>query len=66
MLNELGSVYIVMEYLEHDLKSLIQDMQYPFTEAEIKWIMRELLSAVAYLHDNWTIHRCVDAMLLTC
>ncbi|CAG8720342.1 16830_t:CDS:2 [Gigaspora margarita] len=41
----------------HDLKSLMEDMQSPFLQSEVKTIMLQLLSAVAMLHDNWIIHR---------
>ena len=46
-----------MDFIEHDLKSLMEDMQVPFLQSEIKTIMLQLLSAVAMLHDNWIIHR---------
>eukprot|EP01118_Nematostelium_gracile_P012303 TRINITY_DN4478_c0_g1_i1.p1 TRINITY_DN4478_c0_g1~~TRINITY_DN4478_c0_g1_i1.p1 ORF type:complete len:259 (+),score=62.01 TRINITY_DN4478_c0_g1_i1:437-1213(+) len=32
-------------------------MKSPFTESEVKCLMKQLLNAVAYLHDNWIIHR---------
>jgi len=46
-----------MDFVEHDLKSLMEDMQSPFLQSEVKTIMIQLLSAVATLHDNWIIHR---------
>jgi cell division cycle 2-like protein len=46
-----------MDFIEHDLKSLMEDMQVPFLQSEVKTIMLQLLSAVAMLHDNWIIHR---------
>ncbi|KAG9287445.1 hypothetical protein G9A89_023817 [Geosiphon pyriformis] len=53
----LTQVFIVMDFVEHDLKSLMEDMHGPFLHSEIKTIMLQLLSAVAMLHDNWIIHR---------
>lgn len=50
-------IFIVMDFIEHDLKSLMEDMQVPFLQSEVKTIMLQLLSAVAMLHDNWIIHR---------
>ncbi|KAJ1919426.1 hypothetical protein H4219_002018 [Mycoemilia scoparia] len=55
-----SSIFIVMEYVEHDLKVLMQEMKSSsssFLQSEIKTIMLQLLSAVAFLHDNWIIHR---------
>lgn len=31
-----------------------------FSEPQVKLIMKQLLSAVDYMHENWTVHRCVD------
>lgn len=53
----LDQVYLVMEFLEHDLKTLQEDMQDPFVPSEIKTIMHQLTSAVGYLHDHWILHR---------
>ncbi|KAF5270974.1 hypothetical protein FQA39_LY08277, partial [Lamprigera yunnana] len=53
-------IFIVMDYLEHDLKSLIEIMRgkkQSFTAAEVKCLMKQLLCAIAYLHDNWILHR---------
>mmetsp|Transcript_34375 Transcript_34375/g.60249 ORF Transcript_34375/g.60249 Transcript_34375/m.60249 type:complete len:232 (-) Transcript_34375:2837-3532(-) len=44
-----------MEYLEHELKSLLE--RHRFSTAEIKCLMQQLLHALAYLHDNWVVHR---------
>ncbi|CAG8641786.1 1594_t:CDS:2, partial [Acaulospora colombiana] len=53
----LTQIFIVMDFVEHDLKSLMEDMQSPFLQSEVKTIMLQLLSAVAKLHDNWIVHR---------
>lgn len=54
---KLDQIYIVMEYMDRDLKSLMHDMKRPFQLAEIKLLMKQLLSAIKHLHDNWIIHR---------
>ena len=46
-----------MEYLEHDLRSLMQSMSSPFLISEVKTLMSQLLSAVGCLHENWILHR---------
>nr|OQO24040.1 hypothetical protein B0A51_06349 [Rachicladosporium sp. CCFEE 5018] len=52
-----GDVYLVMEFLEHDLKTLQEQMEDPFLPSEIKTLMLQLGSAVEYLHDHWILHR---------
>ena len=46
-----------MEFVEHDLKDLIEYMKLPFMQSEVKTLMHQLLSAVALLHSNYIIHR---------
>lgn len=52
-----SSIYLVMEYVEHDLKTLMSTMTRAFTIGEVKTLMKQLLDAVYFLHDNWIIHR---------
>ena len=54
--NSLDSIFMVMEFAEHDLKGLMETMTKPFTIPEVKCLMLQLLG-VSYLHDNWVIHR---------
>lgn len=52
------NVFLVMEYADHDLRSVMEKrMKKPFTVAEVKCLMLQLLAGVAYLHENWVIHR---------
>ena len=55
----LDSIFIVMEYLDHDLKGLMETMKEDtrFLQSEVKCLMHQLLSGVAHLHENWIIHR---------
>ncbi|PHT96020.1 Cyclin-dependent kinase G-2 [Capsicum annuum] len=53
----LDDIFIVMEYVEHDLKSLSEKMKHPFSQTEIKFLMIQLLEGVRYFHDNWIMHR---------
>ncbi|KAK5649248.1 hypothetical protein RI129_000277 [Pyrocoelia pectoralis] len=58
--NNMDKIFIVMDYLEHDLKSLIEVMRskkQSFTAAEVKCLLKQLMCAIAYLHDNWILHR---------
>lgn len=53
----MDKIYIVMDYVEHDLKSLMETMKAPFFIGEVKTLMIQLLRAVAHMHDNWILHR---------
>ena len=51
------SVFLVMDFLEHDLKTLQEDMQEAFLPSEIKTLLVQLVSATEFLHSNWILHR---------
>ncbi|XWS63823.1 hypothetical protein CRYUN_Cryun06bG0135100 [Craigia yunnanensis] len=55
--SNLDSIFMVMEYMEHDLKALMETMKQPFSQSEVKCLMLQLLEGVMYLHDNWVLHR---------
>jgi len=46
-----------MDFIEHDLKALMEDMREPFLQSEVKTLMLQLLSATSLMHDMWIIHR---------
>ncbi|CAN6235453.1 unnamed protein product [Urochloa humidicola] len=55
--SSLDSIFMVMEYMEHDLKGVMETMKQPYTQSEVKCLMLQLLDGVKYLHDNWVLHR---------
>ncbi|XP_018014773.1 cyclin-dependent kinase 11B isoform X2 [Hyalella azteca] len=58
--SNMDKIYIVMDYVEHDLKSLMETMskkKQSFSLGEVKTLMLQLLRAVHHLHDNWILHR---------
>jgi cell division cycle 2-like protein len=50
-------VFIVMEYIEHNLKDFMHAMKQPFSQSEVKCLMFQLIDGVKYMHDNWVLHR---------
>lgn len=52
-----SSLFLVMEYCEQDIASLLDNMQKPFTESQVKCIMLQVFAALKYLHDNFIVHR---------
>ena len=55
--SNMDKIYIVMDFVEHDLKTLMENMKNPFLVGEVKTLLRQLLRAVRHLHDNWILHR---------
>ena len=53
----LESIFLVMTYCEQDLASLIDNMQTPFSESQVKCIFIQILRGLKYLHSNFIVHR---------
>ncbi|KAH7313286.1 cyclin-dependent kinase G-1 [Stachybotrys elegans] len=52
-----NSIFLVLEFLEHDLRTILEDISEPFLSSEVKQLLLQLTSGVAYLHENWILHR---------
>jgi len=52
-----GSVYIVFEFMDHDLMGLMDTAQMEFSEAQIKCFTKQLLSGLHYCHRRGIMHR---------
>lgn len=46
-----------MDFLEHDLKTLLDDMREPFLPSEIKTLLLQFVSGLDFLHSQWIMHR---------
>eukprot|EP00051_Salpingoeca_urceolata_P015478 m.200746 g.200746 ORF g.200746 m.200746 type:complete len:537 (+) comp18409_c0_seq7:390-2000(+) len=51
-----GSIYIVMEYLDHDLGGLL-NQGVEFTAPEVKCLAKQLLTGLWFIHQAGFIHR---------
>ncbi|KAL2242877.1 probable serine/threonine-protein kinase At1g54610 isoform X4 [Sesamum indicum] len=52
-----SSLYLVFEYMEHDLAGLTAMQSVKFTEPEVKCYMKQLLSGLEHCHNNGVLHR---------
>lgn len=53
-------IYLAMEFIEHDMKNLMDTMHKRgkrFSFGQQKTLLKQLLSGLKHLHDNWILHR---------
>ena len=53
----LDRIFVVMEYADYELKSVIDNPKTMIANAHIKGVMKQILSAVSFLHSKFIIHR---------
>ncbi|XP_071716418.1 protein IMPAIRED IN BABA-INDUCED STERILITY 1-like [Rutidosis leptorrhynchoides] len=51
------SIYLVFEYMEHDISGLLSCPDIKFTESQIKCYMKQLLSGLEHCHSRGVMHR---------
>ncbi|KAF9623501.1 hypothetical protein IFM89_003117 [Coptis chinensis] len=51
------SIYLVFEYMEHDLAGLTSSPDIKFTESQVKCYVHQLLSGVEHCHSRGVMHR---------
>ncbi|KAI3673386.1 hypothetical protein L6452_39504 [Arctium lappa] len=51
------SIYLVFEYMEHDISGLLSSPDIKFTESQIKCYMKQLLSGLDHCHSRGVMHR---------
>lgn len=52
-----GSVYMVFEYMDHDLTGVLSQTQFTFTDAHLKSLCQQMLCGLSYLHRKGVVHR---------
>ncbi|KAL4653848.1 hypothetical protein ACB092_01G335400 [Castanea dentata] len=56
-----NSIYLVFEYMEHDLAGLVSNPDIKFSEAQVKCYMTQLLCGVEHCHLRGIMHRDIKA-----
>ncbi|CAI9295110.1 unnamed protein product [Lactuca saligna] len=51
------SLYLVFEYMEHDLAGLASHPNHKFTESQVKCYIRQLLKGLDHCHSHGILHR---------
>jgi cyclin-dependent kinase 12/13 len=54
---EPGMIYMVFEYMEHDLTGMLSNMIARLTSPEVKSILKQLLTGLHYCHSHSVLHR---------
>ncbi|MBA0819299.1 hypothetical protein Gohar_021143, partial [Gossypium harknessii] len=52
-----SSLYLVFDYMEHDLAGLTASPGFKFTEPQVKCFMKQLLSGLEHCHKQGVLHR---------
>ncbi|KAF8108012.1 hypothetical protein N665_0115s0027 [Sinapis alba] len=52
-----GSMYLIFEYMEHDLAGLASTPGVKFSESQIKCYMKQLLHGLEHCHSRGVLHR---------
>lgn len=52
-----GNLYLVFEYMEHDLAGLVASPNVRFTEPQIKCYMKQLFLGLEHCHNRGILHR---------
>ncbi|CAA7396198.1 unnamed protein product [Spirodela intermedia] len=57
IVRENHELFFIFEYMEYNLYQVIRDRQQPFSEAEIRGYLSQVLQGLGYMHKNGYFHR---------
>lgn len=57
MMVEKSQVYMVFEYLDHDLAGILSHPHLTFNEGNIKYLFKQMAEGLAYMHHRGILHR---------
>ncbi|MCL7024953.1 hypothetical protein MKW94_025216, partial [Papaver nudicaule] len=57
IVQENNELFFIFEYMEYNLYQITRERQSPFSEAEIRNLMSQVLQGLAYMHKNGYFHR---------
>ena len=58
------SIYLVFEFVEFDLKRLMDRQHIVFTKNQLKFLFRQILEGLDYMHSHGVIHREIKSETL--
>ncbi|XP_047978463.1 cyclin-dependent kinase C-2 C-like [Salvia hispanica] len=56
-----STIYLVFEYMEHDLAGLLSCPDITFSESQVKCLMRQVLSGLDHCHSRGIMHRDIKS-----
>ena len=52
-----NNIFLVFEYCENDISTILYQHKKTFKESEIKNIMLQIINGILFMHSQWIIHR---------
>ncbi|ODQ64727.1 Pkinase-domain-containing protein [Nadsonia fulvescens var. elongata DSM 6958] len=57
MMIEEGQVYMIFEYMDHDLSGILSQPDFKLNESNIRFIFRQMIEGLAFIHQRGILHR---------
>ena len=60
------NLYMVFEYMEHDLTGILQNPSLQLGHEHIKCLLKQIFAGLKYLHEKQIIHRDMKGYSIMC